>query len=369
MRNRLHALCPYFTMFPESFVAEHAQKYSQPGDLILDPFSGRGTTLLQSLLMNRQAAAIDVNPVAYCITGAKANVPEARKLRRRIEHLEGIYVESDHSLLKKARAALPGFFRKAFHRETLAQLLFLRSHLRWRRSYIDRFLAAVILGILHGESDRSNRYLSNQMPRTISPKPAYCMRWWRKRKLRPENRDVFLRLREEITYRLGTSPAPDNTGTVVLGDARAAARLLRELEKQVACVITSPPYYDVSSAEEDQWLRLWFLGHHSHPTYRVLSKDDRYEVEEKYWAFLEDVWGGIAPLLQDDAVIVCRLGGSKLGEHEITQGISSSLQAAFPKARMLTKPRESEIRRRQTHSFRPGTSGYRSEIDYVFAVG
>src|SRR3990172_1169324 len=64
MRNRLHSICPYFAMFPETFAQKHIEKFTEPGDYVYDPFSGRGTTLLQALLMNRRAAASDINPVA-----------------------------------------------------------------------------------------------------------------------------------------------------------------------------------------------------------------------------------------------------------------------------------------------------------------
>lgn len=35
----------------------------------------------------------------------------------------------------------------------------------------------------------------------------------------------------------------------------------------VRCVITSPPYLDVTNFEEDQWLRLWFQGGPPKPTW------------------------------------------------------------------------------------------------------
>jgi len=44
MRNRLHALCPYFAMFPESFVAEHVEALTEPGSWVFDPFAGSNTT-------------------------------------------------------------------------------------------------------------------------------------------------------------------------------------------------------------------------------------------------------------------------------------------------------------------------------------
>src|SRR5438094_3969623 len=75
MRNRFHSLCPYFAMFPESFAESWIDRVTKPGDVVLDPFSGRGTTAFQSLLMNRRAVASDVNDVAYCLTKAKTCAP------------------------------------------------------------------------------------------------------------------------------------------------------------------------------------------------------------------------------------------------------------------------------------------------------
>ena len=51
-------------MFPEEFARNHIENLTDKGDLVLDPFSGRGTTLLQALLMERNALAADINPVA-----------------------------------------------------------------------------------------------------------------------------------------------------------------------------------------------------------------------------------------------------------------------------------------------------------------
>ena len=368
MRNLLHAICPYFAMFPETFVEEQLEQHSREGDLVLDPFSGRGTTLLQSLLMNRNAVAIDINPVAYCISAAKAHVPGKSHLLLRLSSLERSYSAGDPDPIRQERANLPPFFRRAFHYDTLAQLLFFREHLRWRESRVDCFLAAVILGILHGESTRSRRYLSNQMPRTISTKPAYSLKWWKDRNLWPKKRDVFNRLREEVDFRL-RSQVPSLHGRAVLGDARQAAQRFPRLQGAVTAVITSPPYFDVTSSEEDQWLRLWFLGYDPRPTYRRISKDDRYEVKGQYWRFLSEVWQGIAPLIRKDGVLVCRLGGSGMAQTEITSGITASLVSAFSSADLISGPRESELLRRQTPSFRPGTAGYRFEVDYVFRVG
>src|SRR6185437_3741473 len=187
-----------------------------------------------------------------------------------------------------ATVSLPLFFRKAYHTETLDQLTYLRSTLVWRSNRLHRFIAALVLGILHGEMDRSKRYLSNQMPRTISPKPRYSVKYWRKRGLTPKKKDVFERLAAEAELRLRTPPALK--GHVALADARNSSARLAKYKGKVAAIVTSPPYVNVTNFEEDQWLRLLFLGYKPKPTYGQISKDDRHEVKNKYWTFLSEVW-------------------------------------------------------------------------------
>ena len=54
MRHRFHSICPYFAMFPESFAEYWIAALTKPSDLVLDPFSGRGTTATCALLMDRR---------------------------------------------------------------------------------------------------------------------------------------------------------------------------------------------------------------------------------------------------------------------------------------------------------------------------
>ncbi len=368
MRNRLHALCPYFAMFPESFVEGHVLRHTNEGDYVFDPFSGRGTTVLQSLLMGRRALGTDINPVGYCISAAKAQVPSLKRVLQEIDELDQCYQEYDHGRLRDERGNLPAFFGRAFHYSTLEQLLFLRRVLDWHRSMVQRFIAAMTLGTLHGEMDSSSRYLSNQMPRTISPKPRYSLRYWRGHKLWPKKKDVFDRLRNESRLRL-SAELPRLRGLVVLGDARDASKRLQSVKGQVSAVITSPPYFNVTDCAEDQWLRLWFLGHEPYPTYGKISRDDRHEQKESYWEFLREVWAGIRDLLRPSATLVCRLGGTRMDEAELTQGLLWSVRQTFPRSRLMHTPIRTELWKRQTPTFRPGSVGCRFEVDYVLNLG
>ncbi len=316
-RLPLHAICPYFAMFPSDFVREQVEAHSQKGDWVFDPFCGRGTTILESLLLGRNAAGSDINPVAACVSQAKAERPTLQEVQLRIDSLEEHYHKDAPDRWEQERSVLPPFFKRAFYPTTLRELLFLRATLDWRNDQTERFIAALILGSLHGEMDRSSSYFSNQMPRTICLKPDYSLRYWKTHGLFPKKREVFKMLREKAEYRL--KGIPDClTGKVKLADARKVSSHFTSLHRKVALVVTSPPYLNVTSYEEDQWLRLWFLGGHPRPTYGKVSKDDRYGSADKYWQFLKESWAGLAPLLKDSAIVVIRLGAIGIAEKDLT---------------------------------------------------
>src|SRR5712664_3192739 len=100
-------------MFPETFVEKVLERFTSKGDLVFDPFSGRGTTLLQSLLMGRRAAASDINPVAYVISAAKARPPSTGATIQRLDELQFTFL-ADRTPWRRERMKLPEFFGRAF---------------------------------------------------------------------------------------------------------------------------------------------------------------------------------------------------------------------------------------------------------------
>src|SRR5665213_2062493 len=87
-RHRFHSICPYFAMFPESFVRRNVLAWSKRDDVILDPFSGRGTTVFESLLNGRKGVGCDTNPVAFCLSRAKADPPPLAEVLERLSDLQ-----------------------------------------------------------------------------------------------------------------------------------------------------------------------------------------------------------------------------------------------------------------------------------------
>ncbi len=362
-RHPFHSLCPYFAMFPEEFVEEQLLKHTSKGDLVFDPFCGRGTTIFQSLLMGREAAGSDVNSVAACVAGAKADAPTLQEIVRRLDQLEVLCGQD-----ATPTCAPTPFFEACYHESTLRQILFLRSALDWRTDRIDRFIAAMTLGALHGESHRSGFYLSNRMPRTISTKPDYSVRWWAKRNLQPPARDAFDVLRRMASFRYRMPPA-ERSGRVLQSDARSASKAFPEFLGSVRLVVTSPPYLDTTDFAEDQWLRLWFLGGAERPVLRQ-NKDDRITNVSLYWNFLEESWRGVRDLLDDSSVVVIRIGGARLSKDDLFAGVRTTLASALDgfQVTAMSQGVTSCIKPRETSTFTKGSSTARVEHDFSFAV-
>ena len=62
---RIHA---YAASFGEDFAREVIHEYTDDGSVVLDPFVGAGTTVLESVLSDRDAIGIDVDPIACLVS-------------------------------------------------------------------------------------------------------------------------------------------------------------------------------------------------------------------------------------------------------------------------------------------------------------
>ncbi|MCY4466109.1 MAG: DNA methyltransferase [Chloroflexi bacterium] len=61
--------------YPAKFIPQLARRlideHSVPGDLVLDPFCGCGTTLVEAMVTDRRSFGVDINPIAVQISKAK----------------------------------------------------------------------------------------------------------------------------------------------------------------------------------------------------------------------------------------------------------------------------------------------------------
>ena len=85
--HRLHPMCSYLASFPAALAHAFIARYSRPGDVVLDPFSGRGTTPLQACAEGRIGVGNDLNPFAHLLTAAKVEPASEAETRIRLTAL------------------------------------------------------------------------------------------------------------------------------------------------------------------------------------------------------------------------------------------------------------------------------------------
>src|SRR6187551_3969271 len=85
--HSLHPMCSYLASFPAALTHAFIARYTRPGDVVLDPFSGRGTTPLQACAEGRVGVGNDLNPFAHLLTAAKLQPPTRAEAATRLAAL------------------------------------------------------------------------------------------------------------------------------------------------------------------------------------------------------------------------------------------------------------------------------------------
>jgi DNA methylase len=299
-RAALNAVCPYYTMYPLEFPSRVLRRNAAPGEWVLDPFCGRGTTLYAARLLGLPSVGIDSSAVAAAVAAAKLSTSTPGRV---IAVARAILCERDD----EAEVPTGTFWRWAYHRTTLAGLCRLRQELlRSCSSPSLLILRAILLGALHGPVMKGEAsYFSNQCTRTFAPKPGYAVRYWQERSLRPPEVDLLAVIERRAARFLASLPARTE-GEVVQADSRTPTAI--PTGRQFSWVITSPPYYGMRTYVPDQWLRNWFLGGPGEVAY---TYDDqlRHTSPEEFSSQLALVWRNVAAHCRPQARLVVRFGG------------------------------------------------------------
>jgi hypothetical protein len=292
--DALNAICPYWTMFPLEFPLQ-ALADGRPGEWVLDPFCGRGTTLFAARKLGMGSVGIDSNPVAAAIAQAKLVSPRPAS----VVHLA-------RELMAGPAVAEPDgdYWRLAYSPRVLQSVCRLREGLLGREDAVAIALRGILLGSLHGRlNKRTASYLSNQMPRTYATKPAGAVRFWRARAMEPPEVDVLEVIARHAKRRYGCAPAPV-PGAVFLGDA---SEMLSGMRRRFSWVITSPPYPGMATYRADGWLRGWLLGGPPQPDYDRAGQLGALR-GERFIEGLAQVWRATAARCRPGARLIVRFG-------------------------------------------------------------
>lgn len=249
--STLHQLSPFLGKMKSTMAKELVTSFSDPGDTVLDPFSGSGTIPLEAAICHRASVGIDRNPYSVLLTRAKLDPPESEETA--IE-LATEYLSEIEPIDDSPPNETPDWVRKFYHPKTLAGIEELAKLLR---SNDENFLLACLLGILH-----------HQRPGFLSYPASHLRPYLRDEKFpreeHPERygyREIRPRLISKVERAYRRFPSFDNSlnRRVLAGDT---PQIMEESisDDDVDAIITSPPYMNKLDYGRDNRLRLYFLG-------------------------------------------------------------------------------------------------------------
>lgn len=302
----LHSLCSYLGSFPPSLASYFIRFFTDEGDLVYDPFSGRGTTILEARILNRKSVASELNPIALALSHAKSVQAATVAILQLIDELEEDY---DYPLFLPEAKAQPDEIHLIFHPRTLAELCYLKLMLKEPKSNEEKILVGTILGIMHGgeRKDGSSGYLSISMPNTFSMSPEYVRRFVQTNQLNREYRNTFELLREKIKRTFEKHTFPSSQSAIYRSDAKTLSSTpeFKKLKGKVDLILTSPPYLGIVNYARQNWIRSWFLD--ANPELISEELDDDLNLFE-WIKFSKDTVSQFKKLLKPNGVGVFVIG-------------------------------------------------------------
>lgn len=233
---------------PDFFIRRYLQKPS----VVLDPFGGRGTTVLQANLMGHTAIHNDISPVSVFISSARKKIPTVEQISRRLDRLDLHKFGRDWTTDEQDR------FGPFFHKDTFRELTGLRSLWFENQDPELHYIMLTALTRLHGHSDG---FLSVYSFPQFSILPEAQRRNNQKRGLLPEYRSVKDRILKKAKRDLSKKIPTEffmaaGKNQYLKGDART---LTGVKSNSVDLIITSPPFLDKVDYAKDNWMRAWFI--------------------------------------------------------------------------------------------------------------
>ena len=245
--NNLHEIsyrACYKPQLPKFFI----DLFTKSGDIVYDPFAGRGTTLIEAAILNRNIISNDINPLSRILTEPRLNIPTIQQIEERLNQIQFKDSNADINL------------SMFYHKDTESEIVCLRNELD-SSNFIDNWIKMVCTTRLTGHSAG---FFS-----------GYTL---------PPNQATTQKGQVLINQKLGLSPPYKNTKEIILKKSKTLQRnlspsLIQQLfevgknaifsskdskntfhipNESVRLTVTSPPFLNIVRYASDNWLRCWF---------------------------------------------------------------------------------------------------------------
>ncbi|HUA68214.1 MAG TPA: DNA methyltransferase [Candidatus Saccharimonadales bacterium] len=302
-----HDFYRYPARFSPVFAREAIETFTEPGDFVLDPFCGGGTTLVEALSLGRRAAGMDVSSLAAFLARTKTTPISVHDKREIAAWVSALEKENPRKNLDSYEVVEGGtyYYLRNLPDEARAFFFWVRERLTdLPKPRQQQFVRLVLLGTGQWGLD-----CKNSVPQTAEFKTEFC------RRLREAMGQFF----DFASYAANTNGIPRcqlssrrrviNRSSEKCGeDGRIPASWL-----PAKLVLTSPPYPGVHVVyhrwqifgRKETPAPFWLANQRdgSGESHYLLGPRDE-EALVTYYARLKSVFSSIRPLLDEKSIVV-----------------------------------------------------------------
>lgn len=242
-KEHLHSLHPYPAKFIPQIPRRAIELWTEPGDLVYDPFNGCGTTVLEASLLGRRGIGTDNNAIAILSSKAKTAIYSQGDLAALNRFAERVANGLDGLPERPELVPTNKNFHYWFHPSMVARLASLKGLILAEEEPVRTLLMAVFSSIVVRVSyqDSDTRY--SRILRDVVPN------------------EVDLAFRNRLADTVARIPDAMLPGRGAVDVVEADSRSVPFIKDgSVSLIVTSPPYLNAYDYHKYHRQRLHWIG-------------------------------------------------------------------------------------------------------------
>ena len=221
--------------------------FTKEGDVIYDPFAGRGTTLVEAALMGRNIVCNDVNPLSAILTKPRLKIPSIDEISNRLDEIAFEPLEADIDL------------SMFFDKKTEYEVVSLKNKLvnsdvdNWIRMVSTNRLTGHSAGFFSGYTLPPNQATSQKSQKSINDRlgivPPY-----------KNTKEIILKKSKSLLRNINSKLRSDlrKISSAAVFSSLDSRRTSHIPDNSINLTVTSPPFLNIVRYADDNWLRCWF---------------------------------------------------------------------------------------------------------------
>lgn len=247
-----HGLHKYPAKFFPELPRWIIKRYSREGDIILDPFMGSGTSNVETLLLGRHSAGVDVDPFSRFLSKVKTTPLDKEELESSEKSLLRSVVNYKPS--KVSEEDIPEFpYRDNwFNREIVLELAYLKKKIlslevsEDTRDFYKICFSSILRSVSNADDNCTRTVIRKKLNKKVYPADA----------LKQFTEKILLNIPKVVEF---SQKVPKNI-RVELPDNQDARNMSNYPDGYFDLALTSPPYANAVDYPRTHQLEIYWIG-------------------------------------------------------------------------------------------------------------